>query len=185
MRKLRIDEIEFSALVLLLLWTLAYAKDVTEQTVEFGDRQKRQVYEELHSYYTKHGREDFNYAHRFAMITSMVHAVDVCHELPCFPICRCKFSKAYQTSMSCACLTSSGSPSHLVRCIGKTRRISDSCKAEFQGRRTSEGFSRRGTGPGRRSVWRFLRARTFAVVVRRLRGSRRTKRDCRKRESTQ
>lgn len=80
MQELEIDEIEFSAMIVLLLWTLDDFVDranVLEESAAIGEQQKIEIYEELHEYFTNHGKLNINYAYRIATIASMVHAVDV------------------------------------------------------------------------------------------------------------
>lgn len=82
MIELALDEIEFSAMIVMLLWTIdatVTLLSVSEESMEIGSQQRMQIYEELHAHYTRHGTEECNYAHRLATMTSMVHAIDVRH----------------------------------------------------------------------------------------------------------
>lgn len=70
---------EFAAVTAMLLWNLDDNNDpsISEETRAEGRRQKAVVCDEMHDYYTRQGTSTANYALRLAVITSIVHAIDV------------------------------------------------------------------------------------------------------------
>lgn len=79
MQQLKLDDMEFAAVIGLLLWNLDARHDssISEATREEGRRHKEVIYNEMHDYYTNQGEKCGNYAHRLATITSIVHGIDV------------------------------------------------------------------------------------------------------------
>lgn len=76
MREQKPDEMEFAAIVAMLLWNLDHRNDpsISEESRDVGQLYKAKICEELHDYYTQWS---IGYAYRLAELISVVHRIDV------------------------------------------------------------------------------------------------------------